>query len=179
MAPSHPPAQALPGLCQIPGLALWGTSPLLSPPPPRSPAQAYWRLRGCEGGNATAFLGPWGAGWAGNWGPLWAGACKERASHSVIVRVGGQWLGLRPGRFSHQPLLGQGKGHPTEEGGLGGRGGWMRLRQEQAEGLLSVPGDHPWRMTYAWLTWGLLISHSTPQMQWGGGREKHCGVVGD
>lgn len=51
-------------------------------PPPRSPLWAYWRLRGCERGNATAFLGPWGARRGGNGGPLWAGACKERASHS-------------------------------------------------------------------------------------------------
>lgn len=109
-------------------------------PPHRSPCQTYWRLGGCEGGNATAFLGPWGARWAGNGGPLWAGACKERGSHCGTIRVRGWQLGPRPWRFSHQSLLGQGKGSLLKKGG-----GWEgrkeenekgHLRQEQAEGLL-------------------------------------------
>lgn len=85
---------ALPRPCQVLFSGAPPPAPVAPPhhsghPPHRSPRQAYWRLRGCEGGNATAFLGPWGAGWAGNGGPLWAGACKERGSHCGTIRVGG------------------------------------------------------------------------------------------
>lgn len=49
-------------------------------------------------------------------------------------------MSLRPGRVSHQSLLGQGKGYPAGEGGCIRREercdlGQGQLRQGQAEGL--------------------------------------------
>lgn len=170
------PAGARPGLCQTPGLALPSTSAppgLLGHPPPRSPVQAYWRLRRCEGGNATAFLGPWGAGWARNWGSLWAGACKERASHSHS-QGRGLVAGSQAWEVLPSALAGPRQGNPAEEGGVGGRGGRRRQGQEQAESLLSVGGDHPWRTTHGSL--GDSSSPTAPLRHSGGGERRRSTV---
>lgn len=134
--------------------ALWSTTPLHSTQATHHhQLRAYWRLRGCEGGNATAFLGPWGAGWTGHWGLLWAGACKEKASHSSTVR----W-GVGSGGGAPSVLAGPRQGAPCWGRGSGreGRKDTSEKNGEAAEGPLSARGD-PSLEGDPGFTWGFIV----------------------